>query len=288
MNTPTSGRIADLVRDLSARGLDVGELASLQEQLDAVEHPPGWFARMRSGFREFADRQWRNVWGELQESADVAAILRRAMSGETVSAIERDKVRSQILDLLRVAPAGFVALAVEAIPVPGTSAVTPWLLTKLGLMPSRWREAHLLHRLQKESARLRAADFGAEADEVDLLAATITRECDEREELALDAALLSWWDADKDGQWDPEERIAYDAAVGVLRTAVKLHGHTRRWYLCDRKHVFGPLRLSELGESPTGGHLMVRFDVVEGWVSLADVLDVDPDTQAAPTVSVAL
>lgn len=166
--------------------------------------------------------------------------------------------------------------------MPGTSAVTPWLLRKLGLMPSRWREARLLHRLQEEAIRLRAADFGAEADEVDALAATITRECDDREALTHETAVLAWWDTDQDGRWEPEEREAYDAAVGVLRAAVPVHGHTRRWYLCDRRYVFGPLRLSELGDAPPDGHLMVRFDVVEAWVSLADVLGSVEDGVVAP------
>lgn len=272
MSTPATGRIARLASQLDAQGIDTGELLTLQDELDAVERPPSWFKRMRSGLFDFANRQWRHLWGELQESAELASILRRALGGGTVTPVERDKVRAQILDLMRVAPAGLVTLAIEAIPVPGTSVVTPWILVKLGLMPSRWREAHLLEGLKKEAARLRVEHHDAEADELDALARTITRECDERERLAHDAALLGWWDADGDGEWDPPERAAYDSAVATLRVAAADGAHARRWYLCDRKHVFGPLRLAELREVEIEGHLMVRLEGVKGWVCLADVL----------------
>jgi hypothetical protein len=276
MSTPPPGRIARLAGHLAARGIDAGELLELQDELDAVKHPPGWFRRMRAGLMEFANRQWRHLWGELQESAELAGILRRAVAGEAISPVERDKVRAQVLDLLRVAPAGLVSLAVEAIPVPGTSVVTPWILVKLGLMPSRWREAHLLEGLKHEAARLRVQHHVAEADELDALRVTITRECEERERMAHEAALLGWWDADGDGEWDPPERVAYDAAVETLRVAAAEGGHSRRWFLCDRKHVFGPLRLAELRGVEIEGHLMVRLEGVRGWVCLGDVLTAGP------------
>lgn len=257
--------------DLESRGVEVGELLVLQDELDAMQHPPGWLARARAGLSAFADRQWRHLWGEVQESAELFGLITRALRGETLSAVDRDKARSQLLDLLRVAPAGLLVLAVEAIPVPGTSVVTPWLLVKLGLMPSRWREAHLLIGLQAEAARLRGAHEDAAADRLDALRATITRECSERERLAHEAALLTWWDADGDGQWDPPERAAYDEAVGALRARLPDAAHQRRWFLCDRHHVFGPLRLSELGEGPVEGHLMVRPDDMQAWVGLHDI-----------------
>jgi hypothetical protein len=271
MHTPRNRRIATLARDLEARGVGAGGLLLLQDELDAVEHPPGWLARARAGLSSFADRQWKHLWGEVEESAELFGIVKRALRGRDLTAIERDKARSQLLDLLRVAPAGLLVLAVEAIPVPGTSVVTPWLLVKLGLMPSRWREAHLLAGLQAEAGRLRGQQEADAADELDALRARLTRECEDRERLAHEAALLSWWDADGDGQWDPPERAAYDAAVADLRTRLAGSAHERRWFLCDRHHVFGPMRLSELGDERIEGHLMVRPDDMESWVALDDV-----------------
>lgn len=271
MHTPRNRRIANLARDLEARGVAAGELVLLQDELDAVEHPPGWLARTRAGLSTFANRQWKHLWGEVEESAELFGIVTRALRGGELTAIERDKARAQLLDLLRVAPAGLLVLAVEAIPVPGTSVATPWLLAKLGLMPSRWREAHLLAGLKAEAGRLRVAHEAEAADELDALRARITRECEDRERLAHEAALLGWWDADGDGEWDPPERAAYDAAVVGVRARLPDTAHARRWYLCDRHHVFGPLRLSELGSDPVEGHLMVRPDDMESWIALDEI-----------------
>lgn len=282
MHTPRNRRIATLARELQARGVAAGELLLLQDELDAVEHPPGWLARARAGLSAFANRQWRHLWGEVEESAELFGIVKRALRGGRLTAIDRDKARSQLLDLLRVAPAGLLVLAVEAIPVPGTSVVTPWLLVKLGLMPSRWREAHLLAGLQSEAARLRDAREGAAADELDALRVSITRECADRERLAHEAALLGWWDADGDGEWDPPERAAYDAAVAGLRARLGDTAHERRWFLCDRHHVFGPMRLSELGTGAIEGHLMVRPDDLQGWVALGDIWPPAPGDGAPP------
>ncbi len=173
----------------------------LHDELDAVEHPPGWLARTRVGLCSFADRQWKHLWGEVEESAELYGIIKRALLGQEPSAVERDKAQAQLLDLLRVAPAGLLVLAVEAIPVPGTSVVTPWLLVKLGLMPSRWREAHLLAGLQAEAARLRGVEEAEAADELDKLRVRLSRECEDRGWLALEASLLGLWEADGDWAW---------------------------------------------------------------------------------------
>jgi len=268
---PRNRRIATLANELELRGVAAGGLLLLQDELDAVEHPPGWLARTRVGLCSFANRQWRHLWGEVEESAELYDIVKRALLGQELSAVERDKAQAQLLDLLRVAPAGLLVLAVEVIPVPGTSVVTPWLLAKLGLMPSRWREAHLLAGLQAEAARLRGVEESEAADELDELRVRLTRECEDRERLAHEAALLGWWDDDGDGRWGPAERVAYAAATESLRRRLEESAHERRWFLCDRHHVFGPLRLSELGKARVEGHLMVRPDDMESWVALDDV-----------------
>ena len=52
--------------------------------------------------------------------------------------------------------AGILAAANSTFPVPGTGLLTPWLLQRLGLMPSRWREAHLLLQLFKDCCQVTA------------------------------------------------------------------------------------------------------------------------------------
>ena len=44
---------------------------------------------------------------------------------QTCAAKEADQVREQMLDIIRVVPASIIAAANAALPVPGTSVVTP-------------------------------------------------------------------------------------------------------------------------------------------------------------------
>ena len=144
----TNGRIITLARDLEARGVQVDALLALQQELDVIETPPSLLGRVTQRVRRVASTQWKHVIGELQESQEVFGLLtRRVQKQQELTPAERDAIRCQILDLLRVVPAGLIAFANTALPVPGTGLLTPWLLARLGLMPSRWREAHLLARL---------------------------------------------------------------------------------------------------------------------------------------------
>ena len=111
-------------------------------------------------------------------------------------------MRSQMLDLLKVVPAGLIAATNSVLPVPGTSMLTPWLLVKLGLMPSRWREAHVLSQLQQESKRLRDQGFVDAAADIDALRHSIEDEADRREVAEREASLLTHWDANQNGVWD--------------------------------------------------------------------------------------
>ena len=55
------------------------------------------------------------------------------------------KSKSQLSNLFRLVPAGLIAAANAVLPIPGTSMLTPMLLKKAKLLPSRWREAHMLN-----------------------------------------------------------------------------------------------------------------------------------------------
>ena len=207
--------------------------------------------------------------GELQESLALARLLRRRLGGHALSPAEREEVRAQLLDVVRIVPAGLVAFANYALPVPGTSVFTPWLLARMGLMPSRWREAHLLTQLQAEHDRLAAAGEQQAAQAVADLQHTLEEEAAVRERAALDQRLLRLWDQNSNGTWDPEERAAYAGAVAAL------HRHDpalRRWYLSLEGHVFGPLRLSDLDtEALLEAGALVCFDGRSGWVALRDL-----------------
>jgi len=275
-----SGRLDTLATQLEAQGISAGNLHELQEELDHIQSPPGLFRRLSDRARRVAGQQWRHVVGELQESLEAAGLVRgRLLAGQDLSAADRDKVRAQMLDLMRVVPAGLIAAANAALPVPGTSAVTPWLLVRLGLMPSRWRESHVLDGMRKEASRLRASGHHIEAQRIETLQHDLEMEADARERAAHDAALLTHWDSNQNGIWDDDEVAAYQATHAELCTLRASSAMQRRWFLSHGLQVFGPVRLGDLQASDVDIPLLVCFDGRTGWVCLDDLFEasVDPE-----------
>ncbi len=275
-----TGRLTALAQDLDRQGIRTISLRELQEELDAIENP-SMIGRLSKAALDTAGRQWRNVVGELQESREVMAILTRRVRGSApLSDEDADKVRSQLGDLLRVVPAGVLALANAALPIPGTGLLTPWLLSRLGLMPSRWRESHLLAELQREEQRLREEGHADAADRVAAVAQDVEHEADAREAVARDAALLTHWDANDNGQWDDDERDAYHHALDLLKKLPQRQRSKRQWFVRVDDQLFGPCRLTELPVLPA--HTLVSLRGRSGWVSLDDLLGPDPDDASTP------
>ncbi len=250
-------RIRDLVTELRAQGVEVGGLADLEQELAGLEQPGLW---QRTHL--FASEQWRRALAELDETAELGVLLARAASGEPLPLEEQARMREQLEDLVRLVPASALALTLKAIP--GGALVTPWVLRKLNLLPSHWREAHLLEGLRGEAERLRR-EHPAAAARIDVLRVHLTDEGETR--AVLQADLQAHWDADGDGLWDPSEVQSYDAAVAIARTQDPWR---RNWYLLCEDTVFGPTRLAELPDDlppllvSWGGEAWVRFIDLRG------------------------
>lgn len=274
--------LARLAEELSADGYDTTHLRELQLEVEVLDRPPGLLTRMTTAAREAAGKHWRNLVGELGESAEAMRIIVLRMGGQDISPADRDKVRSQLLDLVKLFPAGLIAAANSAFPVPGTGLFTPWILCRLGLMPSRWREAHLIDNLKKERERLTRAGRHEEAAAVEELRARLEAEADAREHAAANAALLTHWDANQNGHWDPEEKQEYLQELDRMRGLAKRFAHRKQWFLEDEGEIFGALRLSELLEDEDccdhlhDDGLLVCFDGKTGWVALPDLLGREP------------
>jgi hypothetical protein len=261
-----------LADELEASGYHAVVLRELQEELNCLEKPPGFWARLSQEAREAAARHWGFVLGELHESKEAAAILGRAMTAPSgVSAEDRDKLRSQLFDLMRAIPAAIVAAANAALPIPCTSLATPWMLHRLGVMPSHWREAHLLDSLQSEVNRLRADGLLVEANTLEDIRAEIEGEAMARERVEHDARLLTHWDGNQDGQWDEAERLAYSVAVEKVSLRAQRSASRRSWYLLHEGGVFGPVRLSNFLQEEQGPDLLVCWEGKSGWVALSDL-----------------
>lgn len=271
-----------LTKELSDDGYDTRALLEIRVEMELIDRPPGLITRMTKAAKQAASRHWGNLVGELSESKEAMAIIVAQMKGSQVSAAEKDKVRAQMLDLVKLFPAGLIAAANSAFPVPGTGLFTPWILSRLGLMPSRWRETHLLETLKKERDRLRATGHGKEADQLEKLRQQLEHDVEEKEAAARNAKLLTHWDRNRNGEWDPEEIAEYKDELEKLRGVAMRHSHRKHWFLETEGEIFGPLRLSELSEDPDcAGHLedddlLVCYDGKSGWVALPDLMGRDP------------
>ncbi|GEM_PF-935845 len=266
--------LSSIADELEAEGLSVEELRGLSQELAVIEKPPGLLRRMTARAREIARRQWSHIVGELHESREAMALISTQVRGEReLSDNERAQVREQLLDLVRVVPAGLIAAANSALPVPGTSVLTPWLLVRLGLMPSRWREAHLLDQLHKQGEILRRTGHADKAEQIALIVEHLEDEADEREQIHRDGALLTHWDQNQNGVWDDDERAAYQAEVERVRELAHLHAARKRWFFEHEGEVYGAARLSELDDlEDAAKSLLVCFDGKTGWVALEHIL----------------
>jgi hypothetical protein len=267
--------LTQIADELEAEGLEVEDLRDLTEELEIIERPPGLFHRVTKRARAVAVEQWSHFVGELQESREAMALL-RARGERELSDEERAIVREQVLDLVRLFPAGLIAAVNTALPVPGTSVFTPWLLVKLGLMPSRWRESHLLDQLRKQQAMLQRTGHAAQAERIGEILLQLETEADQRELIQRETRLLTHWDENRNGVWDPSELEAYGREVDKVRAFVVAHAAHKRWFFEHEGEVYGAARLTELDHlEDAANSLLICFDGQTGWVALGHVLD-DP------------
>lgn len=265
-------RILELADHLQQRGVDVSALRPLQAELDVVQHPRG-IRSLSARAVATAKQQWAHVVGEVAESRSLFALIRkRVAQREKLSAEETDEVRAQLGDLLRMVPAGLIAATNGTLPLPGTSLLTPVILQKLNLLPSRWREAHVLSELQHQAEQLRAAGRVDDALAVEALQHQIEVEADARAAAATQAWLLAHWDTDDSGHLDEVEQAAYEAAVVEVRRLAQEQAVRKKWFVSFQGQVLGPLRLGDLDGLESRDELLVCFDGKTGWVELTRVL----------------
>lgn len=266
--------LGDVARALKEKGLDedAALLQDLSRELKETRRPPGLFSKMKTSLAQKAQEQWGHVVGELKESKDVWALVKARVTGRRLSREEVFKIKAQLLDIFRVLPAGSLAVANAALPIPGTGLFTPWLLAKMGLLPSRWREAHTLKTLEKEYRHLKTLGANKEALRVREIMNLLEEEALHREEVANQCALLAHWDENENGAWDEEEREAYESAVEDMKLKVEKHRHRKRWYLQYRFQIFGPVFLAEIADRDPQWPLLVSLDGKGHWVAADDLL----------------
>lgn len=275
--------LASIADELEAQGVAVDELRELSVELEILEHPPGLLRRVTVRARELAAAQWQHFVGELQESREAMVLIRERGERE-LTPEEREIVRDQLLDLVRLFPAGLIAALNSALPVPGTGmpgtgVLTPWLLVKLGLMPSRWRESHLLDQLRRQRELLANTGHADQAERIDEILQHLETEAEQREMIRREAVLLTHWDSNRNGVWDEDELDAYTREVTKVRKLLVTHAARKRWFFELDGEVYGAARLSDLDDLKAAAKsLLICFDGKTGWVALEHVLgDALPD-----------
>ena len=77
-----------------------------------MERPPGLVSELTENLKERARRQWSLVLGEVQETSELLELLnRRVLNGEKLTAQERKQAQEQMLDIMKMVPAGMIATA---------------------------------------------------------------------------------------------------------------------------------------------------------------------------------
>jgi hypothetical protein len=258
MEINTENHLQKIIEQLKSQGIDTGQLNHIQEELQQTHRP--WYSKLKQKIQ----KQWTHISGEIKESKRLIQLLKRRSN---LDENEKLEVREQLADLFRMLPAGLIAAANAALPIPGTSMLTPLLLRKAGLLPSRWREAHILETLQNEQKKLESMGQTEMAKEINDLANEICEEADKRQEVC---SLLSIWDDNQNGIWDPEEIDSYNKEVQNIHLALENSRNKRNWFLMQHGFVFGPTSLPDKFEDDK---ILISHGGDTKWVRFVDAVN---------------
>jgi len=241
-------------------------------ELATLERPPGMLRRVSARVKAGASHHIRLAFEEVRESREAWSLLHaRVRHGRKLEPAESAAVCQQLIDAMKTLPAGVLTAATGAIPFPGAILLAPWMLQRLGLLPSRWREEAVLGRLREQAEHLREEGDHIAAERMECLLTEFESRSASRHAAAERTTMLTHWDLDGSGEIEGEEREAYDAEVERVAGDVAERAHDRCLYLQLHGHVVGPMRLDETTEADPGVPLFVCLDGETAWVLLADV-----------------
>ena len=263
----------ELEAHLRSEGL--AEVADEIENLRESAVPAGLFGRVSESLRSVAQRQWKLFTQELGESRELLSLLTKRVRGEIkqFSPEEEEAVKRQVADLFRAVPATAMALA----PVPGAALITPFVLQKLGLLPSAWRHAHLLARLERAALVLEREGDAEQAARVRATATRLAEHAADREDrirtLRKHPQLRVLYDFNEDGVLDDEEWAAIKEDRARLVEVVRDQRDDCAWHFSGAGDVQGPVPLTELLECSPPEHSLVYAPTLERWLPVAMVYE---------------
>ena len=251
--------LQEIIHRMKQLNLDTSHLVEAQEELQIIERP--WLSRLQNGFAKHI----RFLKGEIDETMEMVQLLKKG----NLTAKEKQTVKTQLLDFAKILPAGFIAATNAVLPIPGTSLFTPLILQKMGLLPTQWNEAHILHLLQQEESNLRSQGLIDLAEQIQKVSDSIHAQSYSRSQ---NMSLLLHWDANGNGIWDEDEIAAYQKECQRTCEFAKQDPHSNSWYIQQNGLVFGPTTFDRLPK--IDAELLVRYQSKTKWVALNDLSDV--------------
>ena len=230
---------------------------------------------MTQSLKDKAQKQWQLIVGEAQETAELVELInKRLLSGEKLSDEEEQQARAQVLDLMKMVPAGLITTMSALSPIPMTLALTPVVLRKLGLLPSRWKEAHVLETLRQQAKHLEKLGQQSEASQISSLISEVESQADAREASQSDAKLLAYWNSTGHDSLSEQDLNAYHFVVQTLKILKQSEANQRVWYLQNQDRILGPIRLDQVSEQTamSTAHLICHERTLK-WVKLIDIME---------------
>lgn len=263
MDQSTEEKLRLLCAKLKEQGIEIEEMSHLTLAVESTKIP------LHKKAIHIFIQNWKRVRGEVKESKELIALINRARKEgkESLREDERLFIRQQLKDFFRVFPASIIAGANAILPIPGTSFITPYLLKKLNLLPSRWREAHMLKTLQEAHQKLKEE---GRTKELTLLS-QIETELEEQAQQRQECDLLVVWDANQNGIWDKEEELAYREELTKTLSIYNTSKEERSWFVLHEGLIFGPTALCAASDTLDG---LIRYQDKTKWVRYQDLLSI--------------
>jgi hypothetical protein len=255
-------RLSLLLQKLKKNGVDTHEIAHLEAAIQTTKKP------LHKRALDVLKINWSRVKGEISESKRLTQLLKKSRIEGSSSLTEKEKhfVREQLIDFFRIFPASLIAGINAILPIPGTGLFTPHLLKKLGLLPSRWREANMLKTLQEAHLTLLKKGDSESLRLLEDLQDDLNQEAQQRSV----CDLLAVWDRNQNGVWDEEEEAAYQEEIKRTLSIMKTSAKERSWFILHQGLVFGPSALENIPNDLES--VLVRYEEKTQWVRYQDLV----------------
>ena len=270
-------QIERIINELEKEGRleEAKSLRNTQLNLELIEEPQGFFSNAVKAVKDALKVNIDQFFYEVDDTKEAFKKISQSLSNEEeISEQDREFIREQLIDLFKVVPASVIAIGNTAIPIPGAALLTPMILKKLNLLPSRWVEHSILENLKAQKDHLKNINQLEAAETVSELIEELNLKANLSERISDKCKLLSYWDEDNDNEWSEEELLKYNAELKRIKEIASTEAKTRTWYCQIHENLFGPcsidLFFEDGAEIPLD--MLVSYKGETGWISMLDLV----------------